>query len=804
MKTLIRTLLLAGAIAFGASGLQAQDSSDVPPPIPPPRKRPQIQRALPNPAATNPIPLGTVANSTNAVAPAAALSPTNPIVNPIVSPILPRVSTNVPPKVSPIPAPAPVGVQGPVQPAFGQRPPPLQPVGPGQSPPGSPPPGGPGTPPGGSLANAIVPSGTNFSGLSLDAPLPKGALTRLQATPLEQVLAIYSELTGRIVLRPNTLPATAITLDTTSVDLTRAEAIQALDSVLTLNAITMIPVGDKFVTAVPSTQAPQEAAVFSKVDPKNLPEAGQYVTKIVQLTNALPSAVMPLIQGFAKTQGGILAIDDTKTLILRDYAANIKRMMEIIQKIDVQVEMDYKLVVIPIKYGKVEDIYSTMSSLVGGGGGGGGAGSTGTGLTRSRTGSSRTSGSRTGSRTGSSSMTGNRNTGMSSTAQPQAGAGTGAGTFANRLNQIVSRAASGGDVQLLADARIVPDERSNSLIVFASKEDLVMITNIVAKVDQLLAQVLIEAIIMDVTITDNRALGVSALMHEQTSGKFTSAASANGGTDYGSALTNISSSGSPLNYMGKWGGDLDVAVKALAANGRGNVLQTPRVQTSHAIPASFFTGETVPYVSASYAGGAYGGSSTSFQQMEVGIGLNVTPYITPDGLVVMDIQQTIEEISGYTEIANVGKVPNTSRREASSTVSVQDKDTIILGGYIRNSKSKSNSGVPLLKDIPLLGALFRSSSEDNKRSELIVLLRPTVLPTPHDAAIIAGAEQDRLPGIRQMEKEMEAAEKRLHDQADKATGTKRRIMSDESLVKPLDRTPQQPPAQQPPQDDPEE
>jgi len=286
----------------------------------------------------------------------------------------------------------------------------------------------------------------------------------------------------------------------------------------------------------------------------------------------------------------------------------------------------------------------------------------------------------------------------------------------------------------------------------------------------------------------------------------TSAAGSNNGQNFLSGVTNLSGGGLPggFSYFGKWGGDLDVAVNALASNGRGNVLQTPRVQTSHAIPASFFTGETVPYVSASYAGGAYGGSSTSFQQMEVGIGLNVTPYITPDGLVVMDIQQTIEEISGYTEIANVGKVPNTSRREASATVSVQDKDTIILGGYIRTAKNDSKSGVPVLKDIPLLGALFRTKSEDHSRSELIVLLRPTVLPTPHDAAIMAGAEQDRLPGIRQMEMEMQANEKRLHDAADKATGTKRRIMSDESLVKPRSAAPQEPPVQQPQEEDLEE
>jgi general secretion pathway protein D len=612
------------------------------------------------------------------------------------------------------------------------------------------------------MAEAIAPGSTNLAGLAPDALLPKGTLTKLQSAPLERVLEIYSLVTGRVVLRPNQLPAQAITLDALDVELTKAEAIQALDSVLILNGITMVPMGEKFVTAIQSQQALQEAAAFSSADPAKLPEASQYLTKIVTLKHALPSEVQPIIQSFGKLPNGILAIDGTQTLVLRDYAANIKRMTEIIKQLDVEIESDYKLEVIPIKYGKVEDIYSTMSSLTGGGGAAAGAGARGRG-SRLTTGG-RSSGSR--QRSGLQS----RQPGQPQAQQPTPPGGA-PGTFQQRLQQIVSRA-GGGEVQLLGNARIVPDERSNSLIVFASKEDMEMITNIVEKVDRALAQVLIEAIIMDVKLTDSKEFGVSLLMNPQRIGSVTSVA----GSPFGPGIaTNLTASGLPsaFSYFGRYGGDLDVAVKALAANGRGQVLQTPRIQTSHAIPASFFTGETVPYVTSTYYGGYGMGPSSSFQQLEVGIGLNVTPYITPDGLVVMDIQQTIEEISGHTTITGVGDIPNTSRREASTTVSVQDRDTIMLGGYIRTAKNKNNSGVPVLKDIPLLGNLFRSSSQDNSRSELIVLLRPTVLKTPKDAAILATAERDRLPGVREMEKQMNEEEQQRHDKADKATGRKR-------------------------------
>jgi len=297
-----------------------------------------------------------------------------------------------------------------------------------------------------------------------------------------------------------------------------------------------------------------------------------------------------------------------------------------------------------------------------------------------------------------------------------------------------------------------------------------MITNIVEKVDRLLAQVLIEAIIMDVQLSDNFEFGVSTFMRQQQTGKLTSVASAKNSPSFLDAITNIvDGSGLPggFSYFGKYSDDLDVAVKALASNGKGEILATPRVQTSHATPANFTVGESVPYVTSTYYGGGYGGygPSAQLQQLDVQTYLDVTPYITPDGLVVMEIDQNIEEITGYTEIANVGKMPNTTHRSASATVSVQDGDTIILGGYIRASKSKSKSGVPILKDIPGIGGLFRSTSKEAKRSELLVLIRPTVLPSPRDAAQAVDRARENMPGIRDMEDEWKADYEKLNEKS---------------------------------------
>ncbi len=734
----LTVLLNSGIIAYGR-----QDQTPPSPSVPPPIVSLPTKTTAPAVIATNtpgrPIPT--------------RLTPSTPAGGATALPLTP-------------PAPPAIPNRRVATPAAAVNPP--QPGTPPATLPGQPQAGAPAVP-ANLLTNAIVPSTTNFSNLLPTDKIP-AKLLLLQSMPLEQVLTIYAELTGRTVLRPNSLPAVSVTLKNQT-DLTKEEAIQALDSVLTLNMVTMINVGTKFVTAVPSASALQEGAAFSDDDPAKLPETAQFMTKIVQLKYALPSEVLQLVSGFARTQNAITAIDSTQTLVIRDYVSNIKRIMELIAKIDVQVESDYKLEVIPIKYGKVEDIYATMSSLVGGGGGGGATGSS---LTRSRTGAGSRAGSRGGStgssRSGMNSMNqANRTGGIQPQAQLQGQLG-GAGTFNRQLQGVLNRTTP-GEVQILRDARIVPDERANSLIVFASKEDMHMITNVVSKVDRLLAQVLIEAIIMDVKLSDSLEYGVSAMMPPQKNGRLTSIAGMNNGQSLFSGVSNLTS-GLPggFTYFGKYGGDLNVAVTAIAGNGRGQVLQTPRVQTSHAMPATFFTGETVPYITSSSYGGYGYGASSQYQQLEVGISLDVTPYITPDGLVVMDIQQTIEEVSGYTEIANVGKVPNTTRREASSMVSVRDSDTIMLGGYIRNAKNKGKSGIPILMDIPGLGALFRKTTSDNSRSELIVLLRPTVLATPQDAAIIAGQEQQRMPGIREMEEEMRQMETDRNAHADKKVG----------------------------------
>jgi len=293
--------------------------------------------------------------------------------------------------------------------------------------------------------------------------------------------------------------------------------------------------------------------------------------------------------------------------------------------------------------------------------------------------------------------------------------------------------------------------------VFATAQDMAMIKSVIAKLDVVQPQVLIESIIMEVSLTDNFSLGVSGgQLPKQYNSTLQGGGAVNGSQLDGaqSFLGNVMSNGvsqfpgDGFTWFGNINKEWVVAINALAGDGRVNVLSRPRIQTSHAVEASLFVGDTVPYVTGTYFNGVgAGGSSSQYQQLRVGITLNVLPLINPEGLVVMDISQNIEQITASVPIDG-NPVPTTSSRSAAAKVAVRDGEAVMLGGLISTSRDVSKSGVPFLKDIPGLGYLFRSTTENKKRVELIVLLRPLVLPTPEAASIMAQNERETLPGIK--------------------------------------------------------
>ena len=291
-----------------------------------------------------------------------------------------------------------------------------------------------------------------------------------------------------------------------------------------------------------------------------------------------------------------------------------------------------------------------------------------------------------------------------------------------------------------------------------------------------LPQVLIEAVIIEVDLNTpkNHGAGCQEANDQSIGNYFNGISTINNGnvlhptTLFSPTATNAAGAlPGGFSYVAHLGQDLDAAVTAAASDSRATILQRPRVQTSHGAEATIFVCErTPPYPTGTYYGSGYGSYAT-IRPMQFGVTLNVTPWVKPDGLVVMDLQQQIDWVSGSVAITNIGNVPITSSKTASTTVAVRDHDTIILGGLLETNKTETHSGVPVLKNIPLLGPLFRRTTKTNALSELIVLIRPTVLPIPEVAALAAKAEKSKKPGVRQAGQEMQTDENRTPETSEK-------------------------------------
>jgi general secretion pathway protein D len=312
--------------------------------------------------------------------------------------------------------------------------------------------------------------------------------------------------------------------------------------------------------------------------------------------------------------------------------------------------------------------------------------------------------------------------------------------FSQRLQNVIRRASTSGEIQTSGQLPVIADERTNSLLIYATRQDMQRMKEAISRLDVALAQVLIEAVIFQIPARGSNTLGTSypgAAKREPENYSFGTGALSSSNMlsttrfDTAGATDTATSQPSGFAYLAKPGSDLDAMMSALAGDSRVRILQRPRIQTSDGESATIFVGETRP------RGGSLGGAYSSIPSIEIvktwGM-FEVTPFIKPDGLVMMDIHQKIDRLVGTTNIANVGQVPVTSTTETRTKVTVRDHETILLGGLIETAKPHSPSGVPLLKGIPLLGPLFRSSSTRTERNEILVLIRPTVLPSSETIA----------------------------------------------------------------------
>jgi type II secretory pathway component GspD/PulD (secretin) len=163
-------------------------------------------------------------------------------------------------------------------------------------------------------------------------PFPAG-LIKFQDADVNEVFKVYQTISGRTLIRSSALPNVTITVDCQH-RLTRREALQLLDTALAQTGITMIPQGATYVKAVPQAQAPSESAPIPDLGPDQLPESLSYMTYLVELKGMKPNTVVGALSPFSKVPNSVVILPDADLLILRDYSANVRRMLQVLERIE--------------------------------------------------------------------------------------------------------------------------------------------------------------------------------------------------------------------------------------------------------------------------------------------------------------------------------------------------------------------------------------------------------------------------------------------------------------------------------------
>jgi len=268
------------------------------------------------------------------------------------------------------------------------------------------------------------------------------------------------------------------------------------------------------------------------------------------------------------------------------------------------------------------------------------------------------------------------------------------------------------------------DSGTNSVIVSARPAVMSSLSNIVNKLDIRRAQVLVEAIIVEVSDTDG--FSISSQFATSAGG---SSFSNNEVTSSNVGSTYVNDTPSSLDFLSSATGgllgfintDWAFIFKAIKTNSSSNILSTPSLLTLDNQSASFIVGDEVPVIMGTSTSDD-GSTSNNVERQEVGIKLNVTPHINKGDTVRMTVNQEVSSVQGSTDVDVIF-----AKRSINTTVLSRSGETVVLGGLISNDVVKSIDKIPLLGDIPWIGALFRSEIETVKKTNLMIFLRATII-----------------------------------------------------------------------------
>ncbi len=633
-------------------------------------------------------------------------------------------------------------------------------------------PAAPAAAPAAPAAPAVVP------GVVAAVPLP-GLIGSDQIGPVilrdetvAQVLDLMQRWTGKSILRPQALPASNYTLSLPA-SITRDEALLALETLLNLNGIAVIQQGDKFLKVVPNLVAKAESPQLITGSVLSLPPSGRIASKIFTLKHAnAQELVAQIASGLNTTLASPpVYFGRNNALLITDSISNLQKIETLTMQID-KPQLD--LVVTKsyvLKNAMATDMVNKLNSMLRSpatvSGGAPFRLSTGTTfLADERTNRVLLMGSadqhtffdnlietldqksnpntktdviflRHADAQQVATLVTSLVTGQT-TAAARAGNTIRSTTLNRTPTPAPTAAAAPGAPQMGADEfssnlTVLPDIRSNSVVVSGTNDDLRLLHDLIDKVDVVLPQVRIEVVIAEVKLSDNETNGFSTLGLTVSNGKLVGIGGTGGGFGVnGAPATSPTSIPANTTVVSATQGGFNTTTNDLSATiglvttprkGDLKILSVPAVTTTHNKEATLFVGESRPVITGSTIAAQTGQITSTVSQRDIGITLKVLPLIGKDGAVQLQVSQSVEDILGST-ILDGNDQPIIGRRTTDSFVSAMSGEIIVLGGLQRKVTTKSTSR---LGPIPFLGDLLGSSTDLEEKQELIIFLRPYVL-----------------------------------------------------------------------------
>ena len=594
----------------------------------------------------------------------------------------------------------------------------------------------------------------------------------LKDTDIQEFIEFVADVTGTtIVIDPAVKGKVKVV---SSKPVSRAELYDLFLSILDVHGYTAVRSGE-VVRVIPNKNARSAPVdVISGTSVIN----DEYVTQVIRLENVSAAKLIPVLRPLVPQQAHMAAYAPSNAIIISDVRANIDRIAKIIDRMDQSAVKETEIV--KLRYGVASDVVEMLKTLEKSRAGEGADANDEASLVADK-------------RTNSVIVTADEvsierikglidyldipleQSGNVRVMYLEYADATEVAEVLTRVMQNLSRLddESSGRTRAAnaAKSTIEADEGTNSLIITADTDEMAALEAVIARLDIRRAQVLVEAIIVEIDVTEGRELGLQWLFANDSGLYGSNISPARQGSnsaiaqailpedatsteigvrDLAAALSQV-----PGTTFG-WGVvdqnlTMTTILNTLEKQGNTNILSTPSLLTLDNEEAFITVGQQVPFVTGSYTNtGAANGVANPFQTIQrenVGVTLQVTPQINEGDSVVMDI---VQEVSSISQQALSASDVITNERKIETKVLAKDGDIVVLGGLVKDDIQDSQQGVPLLSGIPVLGRLFRNDVVNVTKSNLLVFIRSTIIRDDDD---LAGATAEKYRYIRDQQRQ---------------------------------------------------